>query len=173
MRVFRKGMLLSTAMLLACGLLQAMELKEGGKELITDFSYADQDSVGKTTDLSVAMGWLLTTNHEVGPVLSYNKFDPDGTGTNTDGGALGGFYNFNFSTATKSVVPFVGASLFKMFGDAGDFFNYGTEVTGGLRVMPSESASVNIRAFYEKDYGKNTVQDADSSGIAAGLSIFW
>jgi len=174
MRVSRMRVLVAAAVLLCCGGLQAMELKEGGKELLTDFSYVDADGVGKTTDLSVAWGWLLTPNHEVGPVVSYAKFDPDGTSTtSTDGGSLGGFYNYNFSTEAKSIVPFVGASLFKIIGDADDSFNYGAEMTGGLRILPSQTASVNVRAFYEKDYGKNGIEDADSTGIAAGLSIFW
>ena len=175
MRVVRSGVLFAVALLLACGASYAVELTSGGNELITDFSYTDRDNEGKTTDLSVAYGWLLTSNHEVGPVVAYNKVDSDGTPGSTDGdrGQLGGFYNYNFTNSSKTMVPFVGGSLFKIIGDADDFFDYGAEVTGGLRVMPSNTASINIRAFYEQNYGKNGVEDANSSGIAAGLSIFW
>jgi hypothetical protein len=161
------------AVLVLCGgVSHAVEFADGAKELVLDFSYVDTDDVGKSTDLSGALGFFVPPHNEVGPVLSYFKSDPD-VGSSFDATALGGFYRFNFGTGSEHLSPFVGGSVLWIGGDAGDFFDYETRVEVGTRVMAGKRGAIAIGLFYDKLYGATGVSDQDSVGLSAGLSIFF
>lgn len=171
----RTGMrLLAAAGLVAllAGTGMAAEIPDGANELFLNFSYEDTDDVGKTTELDLAYGFFLTSRHEVGPIISYLKVDPDG-GPDSDANAFGGFYRFNFGTASETFEPFVGANIQGIGGDLGDFFDYQTGLEAGTRVMAGRRGALNVMLFYDKLYGADDVEDSDSMGIAAGLSIFF
>ena len=62
---------------LLCGIAAADELEEGTRELQFDFSLVDS-SAGSNVTIAGSLGWVLTTHHQAGPVISYSRDDPDG-----------------------------------------------------------------------------------------------
>ncbi|GEM_PF-2568967 len=149
----------------------AGSLEEGTYELQFDFSLVDT-STGSHFAFAGGVGYLLTEHHQVGPVLSYTRDDPDG-GATLDGFGLGGFYNYNFSTIADQLVPYAGVQLEYFGGDFGDLYDTGFQLYGGLRVMPGAHAAVNLKLFYDTKTGSGGVEDLDSTGVSAGLSIFF
>ena len=156
---------------LFCGFAAADELEEGTKELQFDFSLVDS-SAGSNVTFSGSLGWVLTMHHQAGPVISYSRDDPD-DGATVDGIALGGFYNYNFSIISDMLVPYVGGRLELYTGDLGDLYDSGVAVYGGFRLMTGSRAALNVRLFHEQKAGSGSVEDLDSTGLTAGISIFF
>ncbi|PYT09014.1 MAG: hypothetical protein DMF49_03640 [Acidobacteria bacterium] len=182
MKFFRFTVVAVAATMLFAGVFNAAALKEGTNELELTFSYTDNDAIKLTDGTELVSGskdltldglWgiMLSNNHEVGPVLTYSRFDPD-KGSTTEAGSIGGFYRYNFESS-GSIIPFVGAFAAKNFGDLDDVFSWQAEGHGGIRVMASDSAAVNVQAFYLRNFGKSDFDDQDVYGIRAGLSIFF
>ena len=157
--------------ILLCGIAMADELEEGTKELQFDFSLVDSGA-GSNVTFSGSLGWVLTTHHQAGPVISYSRDDPDG-GSTVEGISLGGFYNYNFSIVSDMLVPYVGGRLDLYTGDLGDLYDSGIQVYGGFRLMTGSRAALNVRLFHEQKAGSGSVEDLDSTGLTAGISIFF
>jgi len=160
---------------LAFGAASAAEIADGAKELAFGFSYVDTADVGTSLDLSGRLGWFLTPANELGVVASYFDVSLDGPGStgDTDGGAGGIFYRYNFRTGGDLLVPFVGAQMLWPIGDLSDVIDYSLGLELGTRFMVGDSASVNLAAFYQEDYGASGFSDTESLGILAGISIFF
>ncbi len=156
---------------LLCGYAAADELEEGTKELQFDFSLVDS-SAGSNVTISGSLGWVLTPHHEAGPVIGYSRDDPDG-GSTVDGIAVGGFYNYNFSIASDMLVPYVGGRVELYSGDLGDLYDSGVAVYGGVRLMTGSRAALNVRLFFDQKAGSGSTEDLDSTGLTAGISIFF
>ncbi len=162
---------ITVTMMLFCGQAVADQFEKGTYELQFDFALVDTD-VGSTVEFVTSVGYLLTRNHQVGPLLSYTRDDPDDAAT-VDGFGLGAFYNYNFVTIADQLIPYVGAELQFFGGDFGDQYDTGLQLYGGIRVMPNKHAAVNVKLFFDQKSGSGDVEDLDSTGIAAGLSIFF
>ena len=171
MRMKIRTLAVLAIVVLLCGTATADELEEGTKELQFDFSLVDS-SAGSNVTIAGSLGWVLTTHHQAGPVISYSRDDPDG-GATVDGIALGGFYNYNFSIVSDMMVPYVGGRLEMYAGDLGDLYDSGVAVYGGFRLMTGSRAALNVRLFYEQKAGSGSVEDLDSAGLTAGVSIFF
>jgi len=169
----------SLVALALCGVVHAAELDEGAKELGFAASWSDADSSGSTIFVEGRLGFMLTPNHEVGPIATYFSFNADTDDDlldellDNDEGTVGGFYRYNFATASESTVPFAGASAQLPFGDLGDVVDYLAGVEIGLRVMPSDTASINLTGFYNRQFGADDFDDFDNWGAMAGISIFF
>ncbi len=171
MRFKIRTLVVVMAAVLLCGIVAADELEEGTKELQFDFSLVDS-STGSNVSFSGGLGWVLTTHHQAGPVIGYSRDDPD-DGSTVDGIALGGFYNYNFSIISDMLVPYVGGRVELYSGDLGHLYDAGVRVYGGLRLMTGAKAALNVRLFHEQKAGSGRVADLASTGLTAGLSIFF
>ena len=171
MRLKIRTLVVVMAAVLLCGIVAADELKEGTKELQLDFSLVGS-STGSNATFSGGLGWVFTTHHQAGPVIGYSRDNPD-DGDTVDGISVGGFYNYNFSVISDMLVPYVGGRVELFSGDLGDLYDTGFRVYGGFRLMTGERAALNVRLFHEQKAGSGSVEDLDSTGLTAGLSIFF
>jgi hypothetical protein len=174
--VARVGRVLVVALAvgLACAAATAAEVADGAKELQFAFQYADTDQVGSSLDLDGSLGWFLTPRNEVGVIFSYFDFSSDDPlVSDTDGGAGGIFYRWNFKNGSEYLIPYVGAQALWPFGDTSDVIDYSLGAEFGTRFIVGSNASVNVAAFYQEDYGASGFSDTETFGVAAGISIFF
>jgi hypothetical protein len=71
------------------------------------------------------------------------------------------------------MIPFVGASAALPFGDSDDFIDYEVGGEAGVRFMPSDRASINFAAFYNRQFAADDFDDFDQWGVQGGISIFF
>jgi hypothetical protein len=164
-------------LVLAAGSTVQAELTEGEKELGLAAYWSDTDEVGSEIFVDLLLGFMLTENHEVGPIVNYLASDPDEDDSqlddllDNDAGLGGAFYRYNFSGG--GAIPFIGADVAFPFGDLSDSVDYAAGVDLGVRIMPGERASVNFQAFYDRLFAEDPFDDFDRWGISAGVSVFF
>lgn len=173
------GNLVSRVLLLALCLtaqsLTAAELERGDREASFSLGLEHEQGAGTYLAISGEYGFMISSRHEVGPVLSLGYSNPDwpGAGSSTWGGA-GAFYRYNIPNRTKALVPFLGVRALGFFGDL-DSYSSEVQADAGLRVMPAPAASVNLAVFYRETFFRSDWYHEHGSnvGMTAGISIFF
>jgi len=149
---------------------------QGNNEFTGRFSYSDI-SFGsydqKETELTIAYGRYLTDMHEIGFSASYTDLeaDVDGFSESVDGSSLGVFYNLNFPTS-GSILPFIGVGVATIGGDLGDAYDWGYDISAGLKIYPFQHAGFVFQVSYtELMAAEDFIEDADGIVVGAGLII--
>ena len=153
--------------------LSAATLQQKQQETTFSASSVDTDNVGKTIQADGQWQWIFGKgHHEIGGLLSYLKVDPD-SGPSGDATILGPVYTFNWFPANEKVTGFVEGSYGVVGGDLGDDFDDAFEASVGAKVFAGNSAAVRFDYFFRKLRGAGNVDDEDSNGLRAGISIFF
>ncbi len=151
----------------------AAELGKDSKELNLSVLLQDTDGAGFYLNVASRFGYLVTANHELGPIVSALYVRPDSGGT-IKAASLGAFYRYNFSTTNAMVLPFFGIAAVGYVGDLRDTLDWGWQAEGGIRLMPTPAASVNTTVFWKRDYTLSQwVTDERAFGVTVGFSIFF
>jgi hypothetical protein len=151
---------------------RAAELEKGAWELGISALIQDTDNAGFYLNISTRLGYLITANHEAGPVVAVLYSKPDDGGSIT-AASLGGFYRYNFGTTNKIVVPFLGFAAAGYLGDLSHSLRWSWQAESGLRIMPSPRVSINNVLFWHRDYTKAWwVTSKRYFGLAVGVSLF-
>jgi|GEM_PF-6134488 len=148
------------------------ELEKGTKELALSLLVQDTSDAGFYLNGTGRFGFLVTSQHEVGALVSALYVRPDSGGT-IKAGSLGPFYRFNFATTTPALLPFVGLAAYSYLGDLRDSVDWGWQAESGLRVLVSAAASVNVATFWKREYINSPWVTGDRVfGLTVGLSLF-
>lgn len=149
------------------------ELERGTKELALSLLVQDTSDAGFYLNGTSRFGVLLTSQHELGALVSALYVRPDSGGT-VKAGALGAFYRFNFATTTPALLPFLGVAAYTYLGDLRDSVDWGWQAESGLRVLVSPSASINATTFWKREYITSPWVTGDRVfGLTVGLSLFF
>ncbi len=171
--------------LAAFGVVAAGGLEEGDSEVTLRGSYSDTDfgseggfNFGSTeeTDFSMSWGRLISGGHEFGLLVGYVKQDVEGgdlfADESSDGTRFGGFYNYNFSTGSDTMTPYVGAFVATLGGDLGDAYDlsYGAEL--GVKIYPWEHGGFSAGLGYtELKSDAQGLPDADAISLGFGILL--
>ena len=166
-------MILAVALLLVSPVF-ASALEDKKTEWAFDFDYTDTDNSGKDITLDVSAGWMFGKGrHQIGPLVSYFKFDfDDPLATDIDGLTIGPIYTFNFTPDNDKVTGLAEVAYSFASGDLGDVIDSVIHIGVGARLFAGDSAAIRIIAFYDKAAGADAFPDQDATGLTAGISIF-
>jgi len=170
---FRSFVVIVVMLAITTAAATAAELEKSSKELNLSVLLQDTDGAGFYLNIASRLGYLLTKNHELGPIVSALYVRPDSGGT-IKAASLGGFYRYNFSTTNPMVLPFFGVAAVGYVGDLRDSLDWGWQAESGVRLMPTPAASVNATVFWKRDYTLSQwVTDERAFGVTVGFSIFF
>jgi len=152
------------------------ELEKGQRELTFHMVLEHERGSGTYLAIMGEYGFMITSRHELGPVLSLGYSNPDSPtiSSSTSGGA-GVFYRYNFPIKSKMLLPFVGGRALGFFGDM-DYRDSELQAEIGIRVMPSPGASVNLAVYYREAFQSDPPwwdEIGPKGGVTAGVSIFF
>ena len=150
----------------------AAELGQGDFELGLSALLQDTEASGFYLNLSTRVGYMITRNHEAGPLVSLIYVNPD-EGESFTGASLGAFYRYNFGTTGKYNVPFLGLSATGYTGGLADQLEWSWQAESGVRIMPSPLVSINTVLFWHRDYPKvDWILSERYFGVSIGVSLF-
>lgn len=179
MNGFARGAAIIASALLLAPSVFASTLESKKNEWALDFSYADHSSddpavaYERDTSLDLAWGWVFGKGrHQVGALVSYFNLHRDTPGVDRAGLAVGPLYTFNWTPEKDKLTGFVEAAYSTTSGDLGDSFDSVWHLGVGGRVFVWKTAAVRIVYFVDRLQGATGSADADSTGLAAGFSIF-
>ena len=163
---------LAGLVLLAALPTRAADLVAGDYELGISALLQDTDNAGFYLNIATRVGYMVTKNHEVGPVISFLYVRPD-SGSSITASSLGAFYRYNFSTDNRYVIPFVGLSANGYTGDLANSLNWSWQAESGIRLMAGRKVAINNVLFWHRDYKKAWwVTSERYFGLSVGVSLF-
>jgi hypothetical protein len=149
----------------------AASLVRGDYELGLSALIQDTDSSGFYLNISTRFGYMITKNHEAGPVVSFLYVKPD-QGASITASSLGAFYRYNFSTDNRYVIPFLGFSANGYTGDLANSLNWSWQAESGVRILAGRHVSINNLLFWHRDYKKAWwVTSVRYFGLSVGVSL--
>lgn len=149
---------------------QAADIRPFDRELAFSFNFEDNDdqSLG---NLDLRLGWALSSAHQVGLAANIIYSDNNLTGSSL-GGEFGPFYTRNFSTLSRTSVPYIGIQALTPFSDLKDTRDWSWKGYAGFRYLPVHNTSFNFGIFYRQVYTVDNL-DPDSFGLEGGISVFF
>lgn len=155
------------------GAVSAAELARGTTELAVSLLLQDTSDAGFYLNGTGRVGYLVTTEHELGALASVLYVRPENQGT-IKAGTLGGFYRYNFATTNATLLPFLGLAAYTYWGDLRDSVEWGWQAESGLRVLAGERASINTTMFWKREYISSPWVTGDRVfGVTVGFSLFF
>lgn len=174
----RRFVIVAVALVLVSSV-YASTLESKKNEWAFDFSFADNSSDDpaiadeKDTNLDGAWSWVFGKgHHQIGALVSYLNVDSDDPTQDFDGVAVGPLYTFNWTPGKEKATGFVEAAYSTTSGDLGDGFDSIIHLGVGARVFAGDTAAIRIVYFFDQLAGATGFADADSTGLAAGISFF-
>lgn len=150
----------------------AAELVAGDYELGVSALLQDTENSGFYLNIATRVGYLITKNHEAGPVISFLYVKPD-SGSSLTAASLGAFYRYNFATDNRLVVPFLGLSAYGYTGDLANSLRWSWQAESGIRIMAGRHVAINNLLFWHRDYKKAWwVTSERYFGLSVGVSLF-
>lgn len=157
---------------LAVSVVRASPLRDASHEWAFAASLADTNDVGTLIDLDLQWQWNSPSGrHQVGVLSSYDEVAPD-QGSDFNAFMLGPVYTFNWTPSARVATGLAEISLGGVGGDAGDDYEGYGQIAVGAKIFAGDSAAVTMRLSRQVLWGMDGVEDLETIGLGAGISIF-
>ena len=152
-------------------------LDSNKSEWTFDMNYTNQSSVGSTTNVRFAYGYLPGKGYsEIGLDGTYMRIEDNTFGGTTDSTVLGLFYAWNWTPTSSRATGFLSIGAGGLGGDLHTVFDYSVDGALGVKLFVGNSAAITARFTYQRLYASTSSgfssNDEDFTGVAIGLALY-